>query len=140
MSEQPQYEFTPEQNKVIDDLSSGMRVVGFVSMLAGVLYLVGFIGALIHAIRFPDGAAQVVLLGLAMLFFLSQAKWTDNAAREFGKVTSTTGQDISHLMQALDNLRKLYSMIATIIKVYLLFVLIGVIAMLVMLIVSPARG
>jgi hypothetical protein len=140
MSTQPQYEFTTDQNKVIDQLARNMRIVAVVMLFIGVLYLLAFVGAIANVYFAPSMIGHPILIGVAMLFYLTMGRWTDAAAKEFRKVVETTGQDVSHLMDALDNLRKLYVLMGTIIKVYLILALIGLIASVVYLATSGLRA
>jgi hypothetical protein len=140
MRTQAQYEFTDEQNRVIDQLARNMRVVAMFLTVIGMLYVVAFAAAAIHAFTAPVAIGQAALLGIAMLLYLAIGKWTNAAALAFGGVVRTTGSDISHLMTALDNLRKLYVLMGTIIKVYVALIVIGLIILLVMLATTAFRG
>jgi|HubBroStandDraft_6_1064221.scaffolds.fasta_scaffold1945734_1 disulfide bond formation protein DsbB len=140
MSTQPQYEFTTDQNKVIDQLARNMRIVAVVMLFIGVLYLLAFVGAIANVYFAPAMIGHPILIGVAMLFYLTMGRWTDAAAKEFQKVVQTTGQDISHPMVALDNLRKLYVLMGAIIKVYLVLALIGLIVVVVTLVTVGLRN
>jgi hypothetical protein len=68
-----------------------------------------------------------VLIGLVVLFYLALGTWTSRSAQAFRQIVSTKGQDISHLMDALDNLRKLYGLLGLIVKVYVVIVAVAVV-------------
>jgi hypothetical protein len=140
MSTQAQYEFTDQQNRVIDQLARNMRVVAVFLTVIGVLYIVAFAAAVIHAFAAPVAIGQAALFGIATLLYLAIGKWTNAAALAFDGVVRTTGSDISHLMAALDNLRKLYVLMGTIIKVYVALIVIGLIILVVMLATTAFRG
>ncbi|HEY1377146.1 MAG TPA: hypothetical protein VGF55_10155 [Gemmataceae bacterium] len=140
MSTQAQYEFTDEQNRVIDQLARNMRVVAVFLTVIGVLYIVAFAAAVIHAFSAPVAIGQALLFAIAMLLYLAIGRWTNAAALAFSGVVRTTGSDISHLMTALDNLRKLYVLMGTIIKVYVALIVIGLIILVVMLATTAFRG
>jgi hypothetical protein len=65
----------------------------------------------------------ILYLLFSTLLFLALAFWTSNSAREFRQITETQGQDVSHLMSALDGLRKVYGVIATFVQVFIAIML-----------------
>lgn len=97
------YEFTQDQNTTMDRLAGRMRWVGrllmFVAVLSaaesGLLLWKGSGGALGLEV-----GAVLLLIGL----------WSTRAGGEFARITRTQGADISHLMQGLRELRKLYDL------------------------------
>jgi hypothetical protein len=60
------------------------------------------------------------------LIYLLIGVWTQSASRSFGKIVETQGSDISHLMNALSSLNKMYSLIYTLIVLTLLVFLVAV--------------
>jgi len=140
------YEFTSEQNDLIGRLARKMSLVGLVSVVFGVLYLLSAV--LLLAFIFQDKMpADVVskipedvrskvpsttyLWGvliqtlLAGLIFLLIGIWTRSSAASFHEIVVTTGRDISHLMNALSSLHKMYNLLYTLIIVTLLACLIA---------------
>jgi hypothetical protein len=93
------YEFTEEQNRVIGGLASSMGWVSAIIVIIGLLQLFvgiaqvskGGIGAIVQA---------VVLLVVGWL--------THKASKEFREITTSEGNDLGHLMDALEALRNLY--------------------------------
>jgi len=93
------YEFTEEQNRVIGSLASSMGWVSAILVIVGLLQLVlgiaqlskGGIAAIVQA---------VVLLVVGWL--------THKASKEFREITTSEGNDLGHLMDALEALRELY--------------------------------
>jgi|SRR6516225_1685837 hypothetical protein len=130
-----QYEFTSRQNAVIGPLARDMVWVAVPLTVVGALYGIGLVVSVLRSFRDPHFLFQAALIGLAMLFYLALGIWTSRSARAFQQIVSTQGQDINHLMDALDNLRKMYGLLGLIIKVYVvivgLAVVIGLIAALI---------
>jgi len=92
-----QYEFRPNENKIIGQLASKMHFVGLYLLAMGLIVIT--IGVIVlHGGPIISGALTCVV-GL----------WTQRASVSFRHVVRTEGRDISHLMDALDDLRKLYS-------------------------------
>ncbi len=67
------------------------------------LLAVGILTVIIGVMRFHAG--PIISGSLTCVVGL----WTQRASVSFRKVVDTQGKDISHLMMALDDLRKLYS-------------------------------
>jgi hypothetical protein len=92
------YEFTEAQGRVIARLGSKMRFVGAFAVGIGVI-------ALVYAgMRRDPGLA---LLGL---LYLVTGGWTARAGSSFRSVALTQGSDITNLMAALNELRKLFTL------------------------------
>ncbi len=123
-----QYEFTNEQNKLIAQLSSGMQWVGTALSVLGYIYLIAVIICVTQALSRPETLFSAVYVLLATLFFLALGIWTRKASRSFQAITKTRGRDMDHLMEALDHLRKHYSLVSTVVKVYVALILVAVIA------------
>jgi ABC-type multidrug transport system permease subunit len=135
-TELTQHEFDSRQNRIIGDLSRAMRWVGFAFMLIGALYAVAAVTGGIQAFRKPEMLLSVVFAALAMLFFLALGIWTRRAADSFQRITTTSGQDITHLMDALDNLRKKYLVLSAIVKLYFAILLLSMVLALVLPLVA----
>jgi hypothetical protein len=127
-----QYEFSSRQNAVIGPLARDMVWVAIPLLVVGILYGIGVIVCVMRAFRDPHYLFQAVLIGLAMLFYLALGNWTSRSGQAFQQIVATQGQDINHLMEALDSLRKMYGLLSLIVKVYVvilaLAVVIGLIA------------
>jgi hypothetical protein len=122
-----QYEFTSRQNAVIGPLARDMRWIAVPLQVVGVLYGIALILAVVKAVQEPHLFGEAALIALAMLFYLTLGAWTSRAARSFERIVTTQGQDISHLMDALDNLRKLYALLSLFVKIYVVFALVAVV-------------
>ena len=94
-----QYEFKPEENRIIGELAWKMSFVGLFLLANGLLIIVIGVVPLFHFGPIISGTLMCVV-GL----------WTQRASMAFRNVVDTEGRDISHLMKALDDLRKLYSL------------------------------
>ena len=114
------YEFTAEQNAVIRDLGRKMQGVGVFMIVLGVLSLAGFGAGFLG-----PGAPSLVWIPIAA-FFLLIGIWTVRAGREFRQVADTEGQDIRHLMTALAELRKFYTLHFWLFVVYLVLIVLTI--------------
>jgi hypothetical protein len=118
-----EYEFSPEQNELIARLSNAMRWVSVPMLALGALCVVNLIMSIVWLVQtksYQDWHAIGTMLYLlfSTLLFLAFAVWTSRSSFEFQQITETRGQDISHLMGALDGLRKVYGVLATFVKVF----------------------
>lgn len=111
-----QYEFTPEQDRLIADLAGKMRVVGFFSLFIGVLGLSLMVYAWIRGVRYLD-AGSLILFCLGL--------WTLGSARSFQEVAETEGRDVSHLMKALGELRNMFGLLYWILIVGIVLVVVA---------------
>jgi hypothetical protein len=141
------HEFTGEQNDLIGRLASKMSVVGLVSILFGVVYLLSAVLLLGFVFqdrlpaevvsKIPDEVRSKVpstnyLWGviaqtlLAGVIFLLIGLWTRSSGSSFREIVATTGRDIAHLMSALSSLHKMYSLVYTLIIVTLIVVVVAI--------------
>lgn len=145
-----QYEFNEDQNRIIGGLATRMGIVGTITLVAGVLLILasgaglflslGTGGALPEALPAEVKAAmgsatsRLQSLGdlawygaLAGLFegliLLALGVFARRGAGRFRAVVNTRGDDITHMMGALDAQRRLFGVVATLL---VLAVLIGV--------------
>jgi len=109
------YEFQGSENEVLGHLGSKMSFVGLFMLGIGLCFVVS---AIIRWQRREE--IEVGLLFLTLLFMIFGI-WTHRAGREFHKVASTEGGDIVHLMRALTNLLRLYSLVYLIFFIALIF-------------------
>ena len=102
---QPEYEFNEFQNNTFSKLASAMMFVGAVEVVAAVIYVAI---ALLRLVSLDVvGAAASTVQGVVMLLI---GVWTINASRYVREIVTTQGSDISHLMRAMSELVKLYSL------------------------------
>jgi len=94
-------EFTPEQNVVLVRLAQRMRAVGIALMVLAALL----------GLRATLGADELGLLAVQAGIVLGfTGFWSVRAATELSRVATTEGADMSHLMNALGEIRKLYEL------------------------------
>jgi len=99
----PNYEFTDEQNRVIEPLSDKMGFVGIA------LIVLGLLSAINGILNVVGDSALVWENFLFAGIFLLLGFLTRRAAHSFRLIVITQGQDISFLMAALDEMRKAYT-------------------------------
>jgi hypothetical protein len=98
-----QYEFTPEQDRLFENLASKMNFAGMFFLALGVVGVVAMIYFWVRREAFYLDVSSLILLFIGF--------WTMGAARAFRDVAETKGRDISHLMRALGELYSLYALI-----------------------------
>jgi hypothetical protein len=114
----PQYEFSYTENSIIGNLGSKMSFVGLFMLGIGVFFFVSVI------IRWVQSHYLEVGLLFLTLLFIVVGIWTHRAGREFRSVAETEGKDISHLMGAIENLLKLYTLLYILFFIALVFAII----------------
>lgn len=95
--EKQQYEFSEEENIIVGSLAKKMKFVGIFGIIFGVLEILQGI--------FSDKSA--ILQGIISIII---GIWTSKASESFQKIVDTQGNDISYLLGALDQLKKLFSL------------------------------
>jgi hypothetical protein len=65
-------------------------------------------------------------VGIVGLFYLLMGVWTRSAGESFEKIATTQGSDITNLMNGLNSLHKMYSLLYTLLVVTLVFGLIAI--------------
>jgi hypothetical protein len=95
--EQQQYEFSEEENILVGSLAKKMKFVGIFGIIFGILEILQGI--------FSDKTA--IVQGLISIII---GIWTTKASESFQKIVDTQGNDISYLLGALDQLKKLFSL------------------------------
>ena len=115
----PQYEFTYSENSIIGNLGSKMSFVGLFMLGIGLFF---FASVIIRWVQ-SHHLEEVDLLFLSLLFIVVGI-WTHRAGREFRRVAETHGKHISHLMGALENLLKLYTLLYLLFFIALVFAII----------------
>jgi hypothetical protein len=92
------YEFSERENVLLAALASRMHFVGLLAFATGVLVVL--LGTLRVAPWWIIFGAFSALVGI----------WTHRASVSFRDIVQTEGHDITHLMHALEDLRKLYTL------------------------------
>jgi hypothetical protein len=98
----PQYEFSTEQNRILERLSRRMKAVAVFLFVFG-----GLIG--IQALQLTvAGESFLFSAGIAAVYVL-MGIWTFKAGKSYEKVVTTEGNDIDHLMDATGSLLSLFN-------------------------------
>jgi hypothetical protein len=95
--DQKEYEFNEEENATILDLSKKMKFVGIIGIALG-------ISEVFHSFF---GERSEIINGIVAIVL---GVWTINASRYFKNIVDTSGNDIRNLMDALREMKKLYSL------------------------------
>ena len=119
------YEFTPAQNATIEGLAKRMKFIGVLYLIFGALVALGALWMLAQSLP----PALVGLLEVALFGFMGL--WTTKAAKSFQMIVQTRGNDIAFLMNALEELRKIYNLQVWLFIIALGLLLLGVVIMLV---------
>jgi len=119
------YEFTEEQNKVIKRLTANMFFVGIFVLLLGV-----FAGILDIYYWFSPDKQFVVKIFVAVICFVTimMGVFTLTSSKSFRKVFTSEGNDVDHLMKAIDKLATWFGILTFVIIVALAIVILGAIA------------
>lgn len=111
-----QYEFDTGQNQLVGGLARKMMWVAWFTLAVGALALIFGIVSIGQIDTFISALVQGGILFLIGL-------WTRRAALAFQLIVDTEGADVSNLMAALGELRKLYTL-----QFWLLLVSVGLAA------------
>lgn len=115
------YEFSEGQNQIVRDLARKMSVVGLFLMINGFALL-----AMSVMIFITLWDYEVLLHIFPHIVVLIIGSWTRHAAKSFHKIVDSEGNDIPNLMNALENLQKLYRLKYIILMITLVFIALGV--------------
>lgn len=119
-----QYEFSATQNKIIHQLAQRMRFVAYVLIGLGILvFVIGLVGL------FSGGRGGGGLIQGIIQFIIGF--WTNRAAIAFQRIVATEGNDIANLMDALGELKKLYTLQFWLFVVAIIVIAIGLVIALV---------
>jgi len=111
----PEYEFTDTQNILLDDLAKKMRFVAYFLISIGAINI-GYSMIVSNFFSFGSGLVSLVIGG-----------WTIKSASSFKLMVDTEGKDITNLMEALNQLQKLYGLQFWMFMLLLVFIPIAVI-------------
>ena len=92
------YEFSPAESVVIAQLGSKMHFVG--------LFVIG-IGVVVIGTGVYRRELGLLFIGVLYGVF---GYWTEHAGASFRRVAETKGHDLRHLMTALEDLRKFFTL------------------------------
>ncbi|RPI01881.1 MAG: hypothetical protein EHM72_05450 [Calditrichaeota bacterium] len=95
----PPFEFSTQQNSTFGSLAGKMKLVSIFFIVIGVLSAMS---------NWVQGSIVAGVINAAVFIFIGI--WTLDAGRAFRRIVDTQGSDISHLMSALVNLKRLYTL------------------------------
>jgi hypothetical protein len=97
------YEFSEDQKEKFRALAASVSFVGVCTMLFGVMAVLFAFGAV-----YAGFATNGIGLGVGALLLLVMAWWTVSAGRSLSALVSTRGRDVERLMEAVEQLRRLF--------------------------------
>ncbi len=116
--ESREFEFDASQNALFSDLAQKMGFVGLLFIALGALTI---LGGVFNGV----GGLSNILVGVLYILI---GLWTKNASDAFRRIVNTQGNDITNLMTALGQLRKLYTLQYWAIIISIIFVVLALIA------------
>ena len=120
MNTEKSYEFDSAQNETIHTLAKTLQFVGMVTMVFALVFALGCLRAMTQS-EWPEVISQ----GMVMVFTFAMGSLMIKAGKAFQAIVATAGEDITHLMAALDNLRQMYSILSVIIIISILLTLVA---------------
>ena len=112
----PRHEFGTEENDVIGSAARWVTWWGWIAMGAGLLLIAGGVATL------GEGGLTEILLGAV---YLLVGVYFRGAGRSLGNVVETTGQDVAHLMRALERLTSAFRVQVILVLVALAMIVIA---------------
>ena len=112
-----QYEFSEVENATFTGLSKAMKLVGTVALALGALMVIGFF-ALLMRHRIGQGTLSLIQ-GMVMVVM---GIWNRDAAGPVERIVTSSGSDITHLMQAMEKMKKIFSLTQTLLLATILLV------------------
>ena len=98
------YEFNEAQNMTFGVLASRMKFLGILNLALAVLV------GLFSVLALFASPLTIVVSGPQVAMLVVMGIWMVNASSSFRMIVDSHGQDITHLMTAMDALRKLYNL------------------------------
>ena len=95
-----EFEFSDSDNSTFRSLASAMKFVGIVTIVSGVLQLIGGLAGGINLrglLMMGQGALEVVV-----------GTWLSSAATSLADISKTQGNDVMNLMYAMRKLKSVY--------------------------------
>ena len=114
------YEFDSSQNETILTLGKSLQFVGTTSLVLGLVFALACVSAILQS-----NWSALMTEGMFFVFTFAMGGLMMKAGNEFRAIVRTSGDDISHLMVALDNLRQVYSILSVIIILCVLLSLVA---------------
>lgn len=126
------YEFTEAQNQELSQLHGQMRFLAYVLLLAGALVVVSGCTMAVQLLFSdvpPVLAGTALMLGGGGLMMIFLGMMLLRAVASFRAIVETRGSDITHLMDALTELRKFFGFTAAV-ALLMILAMLGTAAML----------
>lgn len=120
------YEFSEDQNKVIKRLRANMIFVGIFILLLGAFFGIGDLYYWITAENLS--IVKLVFIAVVTLVTIIMGVFTLTSSKSFGQVFKTEGNDVDHLMKAMDKLATWFGILTFVIIVALAIVVLGAVA------------
>lgn len=98
-----EFEFNDSHNLVFDGVSRWMKIAGIIEIVLGVIYLIPAILNL-AVLNTPP----VVIAALHIFVVVLMGIWTIKASGSVRAIVHTEGDDVRHLMEAMDKVKKLF--------------------------------
>ncbi len=98
-----EFEFNDSHNMVFDGLARWMKIVGIIEIALGVIYAVPAVAALL-VLNTPVVVIAVLHIAVVAMMGL----WTMRAGGHVRAIAHTEGDDLRHLMEAMEGLKKLF--------------------------------
>jgi hypothetical protein len=124
MSTPRNYEFSAPENVIIRQLVDAMRFVSAASLAVGAFVLIlGVAGLMTHGKAaigpaIGDFAEAVVFLLIGI--------WLQRAVDAFHRVVETSGDDITHLLNAIRELTRVFSLQRTVLVLAMIVIVLGI--------------
>jgi hypothetical protein len=97
------YEFSDEEKERFRGLAASVSFVGVCTMLFGAMSVLFAFGA-----AYAGFVGNGIALGVVAVLLLVMAWWTVSAGRSLSAIVTTRGRDSERLMEAVDQLRRLF--------------------------------
>ncbi len=117
------YEFNGEQNQLLSDLATKMTFVGIFAIIIGTLDV---FWALYWLITTTWQAA--LENGIQAVMYLLIGIWVFKAAGSFRQIVLTQGNDIQNLMKALLEFKRLFTLLSSLLVIFLIFAFVNIMA------------
>lgn len=98
-----EFEFSDSHNLVFDGVARWMKIVGIIEIVLGVIYAIPAVLnlAVLNTPPVVIAALHIVVVGL-------MGAWTIKAGGSVRAIVTTEGDDVRHLMEAMEKLKKLF--------------------------------
>lgn len=111
-----EFEFDEAQNGIFRELGNTMTFVGTALMLFGAI---AGLGGLVTLATKGDAGLGGLVQGAA---YVAIGLWTRRAAAAIGRIAATQGRDIAYLMEAMTELKRVYTLQRALIVIGIIFV------------------